>query len=373
MASYKKPHLWNIEPFIAAGINPDTGLPFRLENTCEAGISKSDIKMQLRIIDEQTAINRFVWHNLPDGLTSDLIERILYYRGQGMFFKMGEDFYFLPYALDGGIDLYGRYKSITPLPFNGTDKNEEDQPIVKGLSYTPLYTVKLPEEFIKEDGAVDVEKLKETIDGSAVIIHDYSPAISQIVQPRSTINDSVLDIMSECLPLMRTALFNSTGVVGMRVGSQDEQQNAELANVSINKAALNGKRFVPVIGELDFQELAGNDPINAEEFLLSMQGLDNYRLSLYGLDNGGLFQKRSGMLEAEQEMNQGNVGLILQDSLKQRQDACDIINSVWGLGIWCDVSETVINLDTNGDGLAGGNEKAPAAPSNNTNEGGEEE
>ena len=105
-----------------------------------------------------------------------------------------------------------------------------------------------------------------------------------------------------------------------------------------------------------------------------MQGLDNYRLSLYGLDNGGLFQKRSGMLEAEQEMNQGNVGLILQDSLKQRQDACDIINSVWGLGIWCDVSETVINVDTNGDGLAGGNEKAPAANnSNNETEGGEEE
>lgn len=52
MASYKKPHLWNIEPFIAAGINPETGLPFRLESACEDGISKNDIKMQLRIIDE---------------------------------------------------------------------------------------------------------------------------------------------------------------------------------------------------------------------------------------------------------------------------------------------------------------------------------
>lgn len=39
-----------------------------------------------------------------------------------------------------------------------------------------------------------------------------------------------------------------------------------------------------------------------------------------------------------------------------RQDACDIINSAWGLNMWCEVSETISNVDMNGDGLLGSNE-----------------
>lgn len=350
MANYKQPHIWNLEPFIAAGINPQTGLPFRLEGADE-GCLKESIKRQLRIIDEQTAINRFTWYNLPVGLTSELIERVLYYRGQGMFFRMADEFYFLPFALDGGIDVYGRFKSITPLPFNGTTTNEEDKPIVDGLTYDVAQHIRVPIEFMKKDGTFDFERMRAEIEKTAVIIQDYSPGISQIIQPRAVIIDSVLDMMSECLPMMRTALFNSTGILGLRVGSQDEQANAEAANRSVNNAALTGKRYIPVIGDLDFQELAAGNVATAEQFLLSMQGIDNYRLSLYGLDNGGLFQKRSGMLQEEAEMNQGNVGLILRDSLRCRQDRCDIINSTWGLDMWCEVSEEVIGVDMDGDGM----------------------
>jgi len=87
-----------------------------------------------------------------------------------------------------------------------------------------------------------------------------------------------------------------------------------------------------------------------------MQSLDNYRLSLYGLDNGGLFQKKSHMLEAEQEMNTGNVGLVMRDSLECRQEFCTIINSIYGLDMWCEVSETALGIDTTGDGVIGDNE-----------------
>jgi hypothetical protein len=81
-----------------------------------------------------------------------------------------------------------------------------------------------------------------------------------------------------------------------------------------------------------------------------MQSLDNFRLSLYGLDNGGLFQKKSHMLEAEQEMNTGTVGLVMQDGLTIRQKFCDIVNSLFGLGVWCEISENVIGIDKNMDG-----------------------
>lgn len=356
MGKKDQPSLWNLDPYYVAGIDPKTGLPMKMVSE-QCPITPADIQRQLRVLDEQNAINRFTWYNLPDGLTSDLMERILYYKGAGAFFKMPDDkFYFLPYALDGTIDVYGRFTAITPLPFNGTTTNGKDEPLIKGLTYDCVYDIMLPEEFINDNGEVEIDKLQNMLDKSCVLLKDYTEQISQTILPRQRLNDPLLGVMGECIPLLRTALFNSTGVQGLRVGDQSEYANAETANRSVNNASLTGKRYVPVIGQLDFQDLAGGQVAKAEEFLLAMQSLDNYRLSLYGLDNGGLFQKKSHMLEAEQEMNSGNVGLILRDSLNQRQNFCHRVNSIWELDMWCDVSETVLGVDKNGDGTAGENE-----------------
>lgn len=358
MGKKDQPSIWNIEPYIAAGIDPKTGLPVKMSGGYDGcAITPGDIQRQLRILDEQNAINRFTWYNLPDGLTGELLERILYYKGQGMFFKMSDKFYFLPYALDGTIDVYGRFTAVTPLPFNGsTSADGKQKPLIEGLTYDCVYDIMLPEDFISDDGNVNVDKLQHTIDKSCVLLKDYTEQISQTVLSRQRLNDPLLGVMGECIPLLRTALFNSTGVQGLRVGDQSEYSNAEAANRSINNASLTGKRYVPVVGQLDFQDLAGGQVAKAEEFLLTMQSLDNYRLSLYGLDNGGLFQKKSHMLEAEQEMNAGNVGLILRDSLNQRQTFCNRVNSIWGLGIWCEVSEVALGIDKSGDGTVGENE-----------------
>lgn len=316
---------------------------------------KVNIRKQLRIIDEQDAINRFTWYNLPDGLNSRLMERILYYRGQGMFFKMNDKFYFLPYALDGGIDCYGRYEGVTPLPFNGSTSSN-NTPLVKGLVYTPEYDILLPEDFIDDDGNIKTEEITEKIDRSCVLIKDYSEQISQTNISRQALNDPLLDIMSECIPFMRTNLINSTGVQGLRVGDASEYANVLEANKVIDRAALEGNRYVPITATLDLQDLSGGNVSKSEEYMLALQSLDNYRLSLYGLDNGGLFQKKAHMLEAEQELNAGSIALPLKDSLDYRQDACALINSIWGLGIWCEPSEVVSGQDRNGDGMLGSNE-----------------
>ena len=345
--------LYDPQMLLSIGINPKTGLPVKFDEKLSC-ISKSDIKKQLRIVDEQDAVNRFTWYNLPTGLNARLIERILYYRGQGMLFFLKDKFYFLPYALDGTIDVYGRFESVTPLPFNGTsnDGGKGDAPWIQGLSFKPVYDVILPEDYANES----IEGIKYILENSCVILKDYTEQISQTNIARQILNDPILDVMSECFPFMRTALLNSTGVQGMRVNSDSESFNVYAANNAIARAALGGDSKVPIVGNIDFQELTGGNVAKAEEFLLAMQSLDNYRLSLYGLDNGGLFQKKSHMLEAEQEMNTGNIGLIQRDSLQYRQDFCTIANSLWGLDMWCEVSEVVIGMDTTGDGIAGENE-----------------
>ena len=341
----KGPAIYDINTLLQAGINPKTGLPTKFDGNLPCNLQNAILK-QLRVIDEQDAVNRYVWFNLPTGINASLIERVLFYKGQGCLFYMESDgkFYFLPYTLDGSIDVYGRYTGITPLPFNGSVKADDgkEKPWIVGLNKKPIYDVLLPEE-INQDVLYD----------GCVLLSDYSKQISQTVLPRQMLNDPLLSVMSECIPYMRTALQNSTGISGMKVGNEDEQSNVAAASLAIQRAALNGEKWIPIIGSVEFQELTNTPTAKSEEFLLTLQALDNYRLSLYGMDNGGLFQKKSHMLEAEQKMNTGNSGIILQDGLKQRLDFRDIANSIWGTSIYCEINETINGMDTNMDGKLG--------------------
>lgn len=342
-----KPFLANIEPYIAAGVDPKTGLPIKMVMSSNIGTNKEAIKATLRILDEQNAVTRYQWYNLPCNISSQELERLLYYKGQLAFFYCEplKQFFFMPYALDGTIDFYGRFNRIHPVPMAEGNTNEEKANYAKQRQY--LSTLKLNVLYDFPD-----EITYDTIKNSCVLLHDYTKQLSQTIISRQILQDPILDVMADCIPFMHTALMNSTGVQAMRVNSQDEYSNVIAANASINQAALNGQKYIPVVGNIDFQDLAGGNVAKSEEFLMAMQSLDNFRLSLYGLDNGGLFQKKSHMLEAEQKMNSGVSKSALTDGLQIRQRFCDIVNNVYGLGISCELSETALGVDTNGDLVA---------------------
>ena len=333
----------DLETLWQAGINPKTGLPTKFGSSkCTI---KEDIKKYLRLIDEQDAVNRYVWYNLPANLTSQELERMLYYKGQLCFFydKDLEEFYFMPFALDGTIDFYGRYNTIHPVPMtSGTDDkgNKAQAQYLANKKLKCVYSIKLPEELTKKD-------LME----SCVLLHDYTKQLSQMIQPRVVVNDPLLDVMAECVPFMRTSMISSTGIKGVRVQDADQQQNVTDGSRSLEHAAMTGNPWVPIIGNIEFQELTDGPTGKIEDYMLAMQSLDNLRLSGYGLDNGGLFEKKSHILQTEADLNGGPVGLVLQDGLSIRQNFCNIVNSIWGLGIWCEPAENVVGADLNGDGV----------------------
>lgn len=333
-----KPFLPNLQPYIAAGINPKTGLPLKFDQ--DGSALKNNIKQLIKIVDRTDACSRYQWFGLPSGLTGEDIERLLYYKGQGIFFYMdtNETFYFLPYALDGSIDVYGRYTMVTPIALaNSKDENGKDKPWITGLTRKPQYDVL--EEVTLED-----------FKNSCVIIRDYQHGISQTITPREILNDGLIDAEAECIPFMNTALQSSTGVTGMRVPDDDSAASVMAANNSTKLAALNGQRYIPITGTIDFQELAGGSVMKSSEYMQAMESLDNFRLSLFGLQNSGLFQKKSHMLQEEQDLAGGNVGLIMDSGLKIRQRACNIINSIWSLGVWVEVAESAVSIDKNMDG-----------------------
>ena len=113
-----KPVLPDINTIIQMGINPKTGLPMKFGSMrCT---TKEDFKKAIRKNDEQIAVNKYVWYNLPSDITGQELEKYLYYFGQLCFFYYEplDKFFFAKYALDGSIDFYGRYNTIHPIPIN---------------------------------------------------------------------------------------------------------------------------------------------------------------------------------------------------------------------------------------------------------------
>lgn len=314
---------------------------------------KDAIWRNLRIVDEQDAVTRYRWYNLPHGITDKLVERILYYRGQGCLFfsEELERFYFLPFSQKGPIDVVGRYSSVSPLPFNGSsteEKKEGKSAFFPDVKKNPIYDVMLPDELTEE-----------VIFDSCVILRDYTQQYSQTILPRQKLSDPILELESECLPFMNTALSMSTGISGIRVTNEDDKPQVILASQTAHYAALNGHKWLPIVGTLDFQDLTHGQVAKSEEFLVAMQSIDNFRLQLHGITNGGLFQKKAHVLESEAAMNRGTAGSVLQDGLDNRQEFCNIVNSIWGdtlLGgryTWCEISEVAAGNDKNMDGMIG--------------------
>ena len=312
------PKIPDLKTLIQAGFDPKTGLPNKIgTKPC----LKENVKKALRLIDEQDAVNRYTWYNLPCNITSQELERMLYYKGQLAFFYMEDldEFYFMPYALDGTIDFYGRFNTIHPVPMtSGEEKTGKAQAeLLSNIKLKCIYGIKLPEDLTVED-----------LTKSAVLLHDYSKQLSQTIIPRQIINDGIIDIEAECIPFMRTALIEETGVMGVRVQDADQAAAVQDGANSLVNAAMNGDMYVPIVGQMEFQELTNGGTGKAEDYMLAMQSLDNFRLSLYGIDNGGLFEKKAHELQSEADINGGPVGLVLQDGLSIRQNFCNIVNSI---------------------------------------------
>ena len=171
------------------------------------------------------------------------------------------------------------------------------------------------------DGTADKEN-------SCVLLHDRSKQLSQTVLPRAQIQDPLLDIMAECIPYMQTCLIAGSGVKGVRVNDADQADSVHDGARGLKNAALNQEPWVAIEGNIDFQELTDGATLKAEEYMLALQSLDNFRLSTYGIDNGGLFEKKAHELQSEADINGGPVGLVMQDGLAIRQNFCNIVNSI---------------------------------------------
>ena len=354
MGSYVKtkgPKLPDVKLFIQAGIDFKTRLPSKVVNpACALPNLKENAKKIFRIIDEQRAVNRYKWTNLPPGLNSQELERLLYYKGQLAFFyyKELDKFFFMPFALDGSIDFYARYNTIHPVPFT-SGKEDEKTKIYK----EQLALLSMKKLTVVKDVVIFKEEITEDLlTNSAVILRDYTNQLPQLIVPRYLLNDDLTEMQAECLCFLRTNLIVNTGVKGLRVPDADAYAEADSAAAKFYTSAVSGNPYTAITSKVEFQDLQNESAYKASEYFLSLQSIDNLLLQTYGIENSGIYEKKAHINESEYAVNATNISLVAQDGLTQRQMFCNIVNSIWNGGMWCELSETVSGADINADGIS---------------------
>lgn len=310
---------------------------------------KEDLAVQMKILlrlnDEADAIGRFNWKEIAKGIamTSDEIERLLYFRGQLIlwYYSNNDKFMITPFS-GSGINFNGKFSKARPVPIslNNEVNNYDEQSKALDRELTILYEI--PSE--KELKTLDINKV-------CVIIRDYPCQLNNTtIISRAVINDPLLEIESEIFPTSRTARFLSTGVKGLRINDESEATNVEDANRKLENAVLSGEPYIPITGKAEFQDLQAGQATKGEDYMLALQTLENFRLSTYGIENGGLFNKKAHELESEESINAGPVEGRLERAYNCREDAMKIARAVFGINMRCEIAVKSTKETTKNEG-----------------------
>lgn len=283
-------------------------------------------------------LERYMWINIPFGLTQDLIERLLFFRGKGVFYYNDkvDKFQFLPFALNGVIDEYGRFTRCNTLPFTGVDdmdkerknKNKTKKPQV--LVYENLdivYDLPYNEESFK------IINDKKTV---GIILNDNSLAISQQPIIRSNYVKPVLHMLSTLIQIINTAMYGAADHNVIRVENESEYESIKNQIDAINFDILKGRRFTPVVGTLPIEPIKTSNTFDLEGLFNTFNSLTNFLKSITGVANSGVFDKKAHLLQEEQKLNGSNSDDIYYNGLRLRQEFCLMVQAYYGYPIWCE-------------------------------------
>lgn len=316
--------------------------------------------------DLREYLNRYQWVNVPRGLTANLIERIVYYRFNGLMYYNDavQKFQFLPYALNKTIDEYGRYTHCNTLPFIGVSEGEAKNG--KGIvNYVKqdieiVYDDLIPAE-ITECDMIAIQKEWESGSDKGIILNDYSLALSQKQEPRSAMIQPILASMATCTSIINTAMYGCADYNLVRAEDEAEYNALITQLKAINSRILKGQRFGAVHGQFNMESLKTSSTTDLQGLWETFNSLDNFRKSTAGIANSGVFNKKERMLQQEQQLNGSNSDSIYDDGLEQRQRFCDLFNQYYGMNMWCMSKQTPTDVeqanDVNGNGSDDGTEK----------------
>lgn len=253
----------------------------------------------------ELAMSVFKWINVPETIDTRFLEMILFRDGQVVFFKEDDIGYLaLQNAMSGNFNVYQIPKNRRAYAVNGFQKqlNDKDSVIIyNNLSHTNSFdsSIIFAEKLMNIDRTIDV------------------------------------NVHAQKTPILLLC---------------DESERLTLENLYMkydgNQPVIKGEKGLNVEG---IQVLQTNAPFLSDKLYQLKVNIWNEALTTLGISNISI-NKKERLVTDEVTRGLGGVIASRNSKLKARQQACEQINNMFGLDIWCVFDEAMIEQIDNTTG-----------------------
>lgn len=249
-------------------------------------VSVNDYLMRLM----EMALSCFTWKNLPNTCDERLIERELLFRGQCLFFRDDElgDYLTLPFYAKGGFDIYGRPLNREAFSHWNTyrkSRTGKDSVIIYNNKMRTPYTINLM------DFARRLYEVDRTMD---------------------------VNLKAQKTPVLITGNEKQMNALKNLYKQYDGNEPVIFADKMFETSAISCLRT--------------DAPYLCDKLWNLKTNIWNEALTYLGVSNVSI-EKRERLVSDEVERNQGGTILNANIRLKERKDACDQINEMFGLNL----------------------------------------
>lgn len=234
----------------------------------------------------------FKWNNLPDGIDERFIERFLFTEGECLFFR-DEKLGFM----------------VTKLVPNGQYNAYLEPTLVRPFAYNYEYTGKA---LYNNDNCVIIRNNDDSI--------PTLPTIELYAQKLTNIDRTIeVNILNQKTPLIITCT---------------DKQKLSLKNIitqrNENEFAIYGDKGLDVDNTINVLDL--KSPVVFDKLQIQKHDIWNECMTFLGINNANQ-DKRERLVKDEVSANNEQVSASEDIMLKARQNACKLINEMFGLNI----------------------------------------
>lgn len=279
-------------------------------------VDKTKFSKLWQIYDMNQNCNFLKWSNLPNGLTSWNLNRMLYFRGSLVGFKYGGNVYVLPYTNFGRINPYGLPTEVRPITYNGQAVDDNPQFFSKKFKLS-----------------VDVTGNEtEYNENSAFILYDSVPMSANCKSPaRVNINKIIIDEIAEVLAKININVKVSAKKIYFMV--KDPKQ-ADVIRQELAQAFDNDCPFEVLTDEMQTSTIQNSDDFMATEYFNIIKNWDSVRCFMSGI-KAKIFgeEKKERLITDELAGTNEQVDLIADMRLTLAKEWAEKMNKAHGTNI----------------------------------------
>lgn len=286
--------------------------------------SKEQYQILWNNYDLNQNCNKYRWKNLPKGLTSWNLERMLYYYGSLAGFEYGGNIYILPYTLKDSLNCYGFPNKIQPITFNGKTPKQASK---------DFFGKKFEIETFVEGDTLTKDK--------AIILMDSIPTATGTFIPLSRFaqNQALIDDIVETLKRININIVISNKKIVIECA--DEKQ-ADVIREELAQGYSSDSPFMVVTNPNRSGQIAQSGDLQAIELFNVVKQYDSIRCLHSGILTKSFGQDKkervnSGELMGEKEQ----VNIIYDVGLYLRKEFAERMNAVFNTNIQCEENEAI--------------------------------